>query len=131
MQFRTEDIKVTPEEISSCSDLDLIMNWKYLIDGKITEVDNSLALLEIKEIESPGYIDNVRLLKMKSYRRVIGFLSHRLQGRAGELKKLKAGDRYNRLDKFNFEFVNVAKELLPAETFALIIEKATELSKSK
>lgn len=131
MQFRTEDIKVTPEEISSCSDLDQIMNWKYLIDGKITEVDNSLALLEIKEIESPGYIDNVRLLKMKSYRRVIGFLSHRLQGRAGELKKLKSASRFSQLDKFNFEFVNVAKELLPAETFALIIEKATELSKSK
>lgn len=124
MEFKSDNIKLTPEDIADCSNLEQIMKWKYLIDGKITEVKNKLGFLEAKEIESPGYVDKVRELKLKSYGRVLGFLSHSLQGRAGQLKKDISAKNISKIERLNWHFVNIAKELLPSETFELMLQNA-------
>lgn len=121
MEFKADDIKLTPEDIAACSDYEQVMKWKYLIDGKITETDNRLGYLEAKEIDSPGFIDETRLLKLKSYRRVLGFLSQCLQGRAGLLRKKERKGKSASVDR---HFVNVAKEYLKPETFSLVLEIA-------
>lgn len=127
MQFKAEDIKLTPDEISECTDLELINKWKFLIGGKITEVENKLGSLKAKEIEFPGFIDEGRLEKLKAYRRVLGYLSQSLQARGGQLNRTRKWDIH---DKVNLHFVNIAREILPEETFALILQNANEMANS-
>lgn len=122
--FRDNESRLTAEDIDECNDMTQILKWKHDIDGKIVEVQIKIDTARGKVYSDGEYSKPDWWANINGYRRVLGFLSQKLQFKIRELKnedKLKQGRT------IEGAFVDAARELLTREDFMEIMDHAKKI----
>ena len=118
-KFKDSDSKITSEDIEKCTDLDTLFHWKTTIDGNIAGAELQIGKAKGELAAEGKYMDPEKYHSLIGYRRVLGFLSQKIQFRQRQLRSEKKG--------FPEIFMSCAEKMLPREDFERIKDAAWEI----
>lgn len=121
-RFKDPNSLISTEDIDACTSLDTLVNWKTTIDGNIADADMQIGIAKGKSASEGVFMDPEKYQKLIGYRKILGFLSQKIQFRQRELKHNNKG--------VSDIFMDCARTMLAKDIFDRIFKMAIEIKSS-
>lgn len=115
--FVDQSTKISVKIIEECNDITELLSYKIEIDGSSASAQMQIDTAKSKIHSDGEYSDPEWWAKVNGYKRMLGFLSQKIQFRIRELNQEKT---YS----IQHLFMDVAREMLSHEQFHEIFQQA-------
>lgn len=122
-EFIDENSKISSLQIEQCNDVKTLVEWKMTIDSNIATTQITIDKAKANVYKNGEYSDGDWWARVNGYKRMLGFLSQKIQYRLRELRDARKTPRIS-LDTI---FVDLAKEMLEPDVFQKILGKAQQV----
>lgn len=118
-EFTDDSSKISTKTIEACNDLHELMQYNIEINGSITSVQMQLDAAKGKLYSDGEYANPEWWAKKNGYRKMLGFLSQKIQHRIREVKAAK-----NAASPIGPIFMDMARKILSSDQFNEILDLA-------
>lgn len=119
--FVDEASKISVKTIEACNDINELLNHKAEIDGSIASAQMQIDAAKGKIYSTGEYSDPDWWARVNGYKRMLGFLSQKIQVRIREVKESQKKVAIEPI------FMDVARQLLSFELFSEILHRAKQI----
>lgn len=122
-EFTDNESGITSDRINQCTDVNELLNWKMIIESNIVSSQMKIDTIRGEQAKTGVYADPKVWTGINGYRRVLGFLSQKIQHRLRELHYSNKPKERTLEEWFCVE----AKRILPEITYSEIRVAAKKL----
>lgn len=119
--FTDQSSKISVKIIEECNDVNELLKYKVEIDGSSTSAQMQIDAAKGKMHSDGEYADPDWWAKVNGYKRMLGFLSQKIQLRIREVKEAQKLEASLKIEPI---FMDVARQVLPYEQFNEILQRA-------